>query len=192
MKKLIYISIAGTLILSACSGHADPKSDTYASDTKDAAKDANKTDAAVDQQVSNFMVEAASSGMMEVELGQMAQRNAASQQVKDFGSMMVTDHSKANEELKAIASAKNVTLPPMPEGKHRDHMTELGKMSGSEFDKEYMNMMVKDHAEDIAKFERAANSNDADVKAFANKTLPVLRAHHEKAKGIQQQLNGNK
>ncbi len=136
-----------------------------------------------------FMVEAASGGMMEVDLGNLAKEKATNAKVKEFAAMMVKDHTKANDELKALASKKNVTLPATMEDKHREHINDLRDKSGAEFDKDYMEMMVKDHKDDIDKFEDIAkNSDDADLKAFANKTLPVLRKHHEQAKQIEDSL----
>lgn len=188
MKKLICYSLALAVSFTACNDE-DNKAPQYNANTNDQAEKKNETDAAVDTETSDFMMQAATTGMMEVMLGEMAQRNAASQQVKDFGSRMIADHSKANQELKALAAARNVMLPATVEGAHREHVNFLGKQSGAKFDKEYMNMMVKDHEKDISMFEKAANNGtDAAVKAFAAKTLPTLRAHHELAKSIKDQL----
>ena len=115
---------------------------------------------------------------MEVELGKIAATNASSAKVKEFGKMMVTDHTKANTELKAVAAMKNITIPTTPNEKHQKHIDELKAKKGADFDKDYVEMMVDDHKEDISKFETEANNGkDADVKAFASKTLPVLNKH---------------
>lgn len=133
-----------------------------------------------------FILEAASGGIMEVELGRMAATNAASPGVKDFGRMMVTDHSKANTELKAIAAKKNVTVPATPAEEQQNHINELKEKKGAEFDQAYVDMMVNDHKEDINKFENEAkNGKDADVRAFASKTLPVLQKHLQSVQTIQ-------
>ena len=137
-----------------------------------------------------FMVKAASGGLMEVELGNLAKEKATNASVKEFAAMMVTDHSKANDELKALASAKNITLPTNPEGDHRDHINDLREKSGAEFDKAYMKMMVKDHKEDVDKFEEIAKDADnADLKAFASKTLPTLKKHLAEAERIEKTLD---
>lgn len=137
-----------------------------------------------------FIMEAASGGLMEVELGTTASANAASAKVKQFGKMMVTDHTKANTELKAIAAKKNVTVPASPAEKHQSHIDELKAKKGAEFDKAYVDMMVDDHQEDINKFEdEAKNGKDPDVKAFASKTLPVLNKHLTSIKAIQSGMN---
>ena len=134
----------------------------------------------------NFVMEAASGGMMEVELGKIAQSNASSAKVKEFGKMMVTDHTKANNELKAVAAKNNITVPPAPAEKEQSHIDELKGKKGADFDKAYVDMMVDDHKTDISKFEdEAKNGTDADVKAFATKTLPVLNKHLDHITAIQ-------
>lgn len=133
-----------------------------------------------------FMEEAAYGGLMEVELGKYAQQNAQSSRVKNFAAMMVKDHSKANDELKALAAKKNITLPNALDDKHMEKMNDLKEKRGAEFDKEYMQEMVDDHDKDVDKFKRQAeNGNDADIKAFAAKTLPVLLTHQDSAKNIR-------
>lgn len=133
-----------------------------------------------------FVLKAASGGMMEVEAGKIAQENAASQRVKDYGAMMVKDHGMANEELKAMVSAKGMMIPEDSlMAKHKGHLDEMRKMKGAAFDKHYMNMMLKDHNKDIADFEKASTgAMDADVKSFATKNLPVLRMHKDSVQAI--------
>lgn len=134
-----------------------------------------------------FLKEAGSAGLMEVELGQYAGQNALNPRVKKFGSMMVKVHSRANEELKAIADKKNISVSM--NDKHSGMMRELQQKRGEEFDKEYMKMMVDDHQKDIDKFEKQGeNSEDADLKAFASKILPVLQMHLDSAKSIRDDL----
>jgi putative membrane protein len=186
-KQLLCLMAAGSMFAMACnnSDTGDGKTDNNAASTTEAAKDANDKNSAVDDNTNDFFMKAAKGGMMEVEAGKTAQTNAASADVKNFGSRMVTDHTKANDELKAIAAAKNVTLPAVLEGDHREHLNDLGKKTGNDFDKAYMDMMVDDHDKTVNMFEDAANnSKDADVKAFAAKTLPVLREHQQMAKDL--------
>lgn len=139
----------------------------------------------------NFMMKAAQGGMAEVQLGETAQNKASSEAVKAFGKRMVDDHSKANDELKQLASQKNVTLPTEVDAKDKATMDRLSAMSGAAFDKAYMRDMVTDHKHDIAEFQREANSGkDPDVKAWAQKTLPVLQTHLSLAESTQQQVMG--
>jgi putative membrane protein len=134
-----------------------------------------------------FVKEASSGGMMEVELGRLAQQNATNPRVKNFAEMMVRDHSKANDELRSMASAKNMMLTDSMTKKHRDHLESMRNVTGKNFDKRYMEMMVKDHTEDVQKFEKASNTaTDTDLKTWAGNTLPVLRMHLDSAKAINQ------
>jgi putative membrane protein len=132
-----------------------------------------------------FMKEAAQGGMAEVELGKLALQNASSDEVKKFGQRMVDDHSKANDKLKELASAKGVTLPQAPNARQKATKDQLSKLSGEQFDKAYMRDMLKDHKQDIAAFQSESNTgHDADVKNFAAQTLPTLRDHLKDAQDI--------
>jgi putative membrane protein len=103
--------------------------------------------------------------------------------------MMVRDHSAANDRLKALATQRNVTLPDSVSSKHKKMMETLNKKSGKEFDRFYINEMVKDHQEDVKAFEQAANKvSDLEVKAFINNTLPTLKTHLDSAKAIQKRV----
>ncbi|HUP30414.1 MAG TPA: DUF4142 domain-containing protein [Usitatibacter sp.] len=129
-----------------------------------------------------FMEKAALDGMAEVQMGQLAQQKAQNPQVKEFAGRMVQDHTKANDELKQLASAKGVTLPADADRDHKKHADELAKKSADKFDHEYMEHMVKEHKKDVKEFEKQAkDAKDPDVKAFAQKTLPVLQAHLQAA-----------
>src|ERR1700712_513332 len=181
MKKLTYITlIAGMIFLmQACSG---PKDSRARADSENTAKaDTAKKDsslATVDKDDAKFAVAAANGGIAEVKLGQLAQQKAANAKGKDFGGMMVTDHSKANDEMKALAKSKGITLPDSVDSKEQKVKSDLSAKSGADFDKAYVSNMIDDHKEDIKEFEDAAkNCKDADLKAFAVKTLPTLKMH---------------
>ncbi|WP_165917411.1 DUF4142 domain-containing protein [Flaviaesturariibacter aridisoli] len=132
-----------------------------------------------------FVMKAAMGGKMEVDAGNLAQTNAMNDRVKAFGSMMVRDHSAANQELMSLAQAKGLMLTDSSSKMMQDHMTSMQKMQGKAFDKHYMGMMVTDHNKDVAEFEKAASSaNDPDLKAWAAKTLPTLKMHQDSAKAI--------
>lgn len=125
-----------------------------------------------------FAREAAMGGMAEVELGTLAKEKASNADVKQFGDRMVTDHGKANEELKQWAQQKKVTLPTAIGAKHRAIRDRLAKLSGDAFDKAYMRDMVSDHQHDVAAFKReAASGTDPELKAWAAKILPTLEDH---------------
>ena len=134
----------------------------------------------------DFMQKAAMGGMAEVAAGKLAMDKASNADVKTFATHMVDDHSKANEELKQLASSKSVMLPPGPSEKQKSDAQAMEKMSGTAFDRKYMTMMVADHKSTVALFEKESKSGkDADAKAWATKTLPTLREHLKMAQDTQ-------
>ena len=125
-----------------------------------------------------FIEEAAQGGMAEVQLGQLAQQKASNDQVKQFGKKMADDHQKANDEIKKIASNKGINLPTDLSSGDRREYDKLQKMSGADFDREYMKEMVSDHKKDVKDFQSEGKSaKDADIKNFASSTLPTLQQH---------------
>jgi len=129
-----------------------------------------------------FVMKAAEGGLAEVELGNLAKDKASDPDVKKFGQQMVDDHTKANDDLKSVASGKGITLPTEPNAKHKAEYDRLSKLSGAEFDKAYMRAMVADHQADVNEFRHESQSGaDPDVKAFAAKTLPTLEHHLQMA-----------
>ncbi|HEX4425836.1 MAG TPA: DUF4142 domain-containing protein [Terriglobales bacterium] len=134
-----------------------------------------------------FIKEAAEGGMAEVALGQLAVEKGSSSDVKKFGQRMVDDHGKANDDLKQLASQKNVELPQDLNAKDNATKASLEKLSGQQFDQAYMKDMVKDHKKDIADFRRESRSaHDPDVKKFASQTLPTLEDHLKQAESVAQ------
>jgi len=132
-----------------------------------------------------FLNEAARGGLMEVELGRVATQNAATDRVKDFGQRMVDDHSKANDDLKGLASRENVTLPTAVSKDEQKQIDRLSKLHGAAFDKAYMQAMLQDHEKDVAKFrQESKTARDPDVKDFASRTLPTLEEHLRMAQSI--------
>ncbi|CAM4287088.1 putative membrane protein [Pedobacter westerhofensis] len=138
----------------------------------------------VDDDEATFMKKAAIGGMMEVDAGKVAMKST-NPKVKAFAAQMVADHSKANAELKALAMKKEIILPAEYPSEEKAHMDMMKKMTGADFDKHYIDMMVTDHDKTIALFKTGAMAQDKEVKDFANKTIPVITGHFEKAKAIQ-------
>jgi putative membrane protein len=140
-----------------------------------------------------FVKKAAMGGLAEVQLGKLAQQKATSDQVKMFAEHMVQDHTQANDELKAIATTKGDQVPAEPSEKHKAAMQKLQKLSGAEFDREYMKLMVADHKETVADFKKQAQSGkDADLKGFAASTLPKLEEHLKMAQSVSESTRATK
>ncbi len=143
---------------------------------------ASQPDAAAD---SDFLTTAAMAGLAEVEHGKEAAQHGTSSEVKEFGKRMVADHTKSNAELKSLASTKNVSLPTELDATHQAMQDKLAGLKGTAFDSAYSAHMVTAHKEAVALFEREARmGNDADVKAFAEKSLPTLREHLKMAEAL--------
>ncbi len=133
----------------------------------------------------NFMIKAAQGGMAEVELGQLAEQNAQSPEVKAFGQRMVNDHSKANDQLKQLASQQGVALPTGLSAKDQLTKGRLSSLHGEAFDKAYMKDMVTDHKKDIAEFKHeSADGRDPALKQWAGQTLPTLESHLSEAEKV--------
>jgi putative membrane protein len=137
-----------------------------------------------------FLTHAAQDGEAEIELGRLAQAQAADAKVKDFGARMQKDHGNANAELRAIAAKKGLTIPGGP-GPHAAMKAKLEKLQGATFDQAYMKAMVDDHTKAVKEFQLATNSPDADVKAFAAKTLPTLQEHLKLAQEVHKAVSSS-
>lgn len=194
MKKLSY------MVMIAAAAIAFQGCDSKPKDAKESADSLNKTKntttnvaatggIAVDQADSKFATDAANGGMAEVALGKLALTKTTNPSVKDFATMMVSDHGKANEKLATIAKAKNITLPADVDADHQKKMDDLSKLNGKDFDKAYVDAMVDGHQKtlDLMKGE-AKDGKDADLKAFATETAPIVQAHLDAIKKIKDGL----
>ncbi|MBB5634118.1 putative membrane protein [Pedobacter cryoconitis] len=203
MKQL---SLFGLLVIGACSIQACTSPENHGVKGDSTAMDSSKSDSSkmsskmsgttpadptnqskVDGDEATFMKSAALGGMMEVDLGQIAQKST-NPDVKAFAAEMVKDHSKANAELKALAEKDKIILPTEFPAEDKAHMDMMKSMTGTAFDKHYIDMMVTDHDKTIALFKSAAASQTKEVSEFAKKMLPIITGHYEKAKAIQSKL----
>jgi putative membrane protein len=135
---------------------------------------------------STFVTKAAAGGMAEVENARLALERAQSSEIKQHAQQMIDDHSKANEELKGIASDKNLAVPAQLDAAHKKAHEKLQDLSGAAFDKEYANQEVKDHQDAVALFKQQSRSgSDAELKQFASTTLPKLEHHLQEARKLE-------
>jgi putative membrane protein len=127
-----------------------------------------------------FVKKAAAGGLAEVKLSELADNQASDPKVKDFAKQMVTDHTQANDELKPIAESNKIPVPTKLTGEHEVTYKHLEKLSGAKFDAAYIKVMVSDHDKTVSAFEEASSKvKDPSLKAFVDKTLPVLRQHQQ-------------
>jgi putative membrane protein len=140
--------------------------------------------------INKFVKDAALGSMMEIQLGKLAQQKAASSDVKNFGQMMVENHTAASQKLKDVAGKLNITLPSTLDEEHLKKVKEFQDLQGEAFDKKYMDFMVKDHKEDLSEFEKAQKNvtSQNDLKSWIDNTLPVLRKHLETAQNTEEEV----
>lgn len=156
--------------------------DTSSSDTLSST---GTTPGSVD--ASSFIKEAAEGNEAEVALAEVAQRKAGSSDVKQLAEMLRNDHTQANQQLQPIAQAHNVTINQSLDSKHQKKLEQFQAMSGSQFDKEYVTDMLRDHVKDISKYEKASQQiQDNDLKQYVQQTLPKLRQHLQHVKQTAQ------
>jgi putative membrane protein len=176
--------LAATPATAQSNAKADPTSTSKATSSKHTTRMISD---------STFARKAAEGGIAEVKFGQLAEEKGSSQGVKEFGKRMVTDHTKANDQLKADAAKEKFTLPT--DMSKRDQMAydRLSKLSGSAFDRAYARDMVRDHRADVAEFlNESKNGKQEWTKDFASQTLPTLREHLKQAEEMLHNVQPSK
>jgi putative membrane protein len=137
-----------------------------------------------------FIQQAADGGMAEIDAAKLAQQNSSNDQVKQFAQMMIDDHTKANDQLKQIATQKGLA-PPSTSTKAEEESSQLKSLKGAAFDRRYAEMQVADHEDTVKLFQdEQTNGSDADLKTFASNTSPTLQQHLDKAKQLSDQVSG--
>jgi putative membrane protein len=183
MKKLSFL-ILTAFALYAIQGCHSSSSASQTSDSSGVAKDSTTTKttttvaASVDSSDAIFARKAAGGGMAEIELSKLAAQKTSDSKIKDFATMMVTDHSKAGDSLAAIAKNKSITLPSALDPEHQKKYDDLAATSGADFDKAYVKIMIADHKGALTLMQdESTTGKDADLKAFASKVVVTVQMH---------------
>ena len=199
MKRvsLFALLLSGVWALSSCGdGHSTTTKDstgTEVTDAKAVADSTNRVNKPVDKESADFAVKVADVGLTEVAMGKLAQEKATDQRVKHFGGMMISDHTKAGDELKTIADRKGITIPTTPSPEHQSAMEKLNDKKGLDWDKAYIDHMIDGHKATVDDLDKASkNLEDPDLKAFATNTLPVVKMHLDSAMAIKEYLKNVK
>jgi putative membrane protein len=158
-----------------------------------AAVRAGAADTTLSSKAESFVKEASQGNQAEIATAQIALQKAQNSEVKDLAQMIQQDHQQAQEKLQTIAQAHGITLDQTPSWSQRRAQSKLEKLSGADFDQQYTKDMLEDHVSDIKKFQKAAQQiEDADVKQYAQESLPTLQKHLQhaesaaKAAGVDQ------
>ena len=184
LNRCLAAALFGSVLALPAAHAADTQPSSQAGQS--AAQQAGKS--RLDPQDRKFLMDAAQGGLLEVEAGRLALERASSEPVRQFAQQLVKDHTDANEKLMQIAQDKGIELPKQLDAKHKQQLDKLSKLQGEEFDRAFITQLGhKDHKKDIQAFEKQARQGkDAELKSFAEETLPVLQKHlsmAQKAKG---------
>lgn len=183
MKKVFCLGAVLGLTMLAANGYAQ---DAMKTDSKMQMSGKKSSDG-------KFVMMAATSDMNEITLSNQALSKSSNEEVKKLAQMMIDDHTKSSAELKPIVVSKNVMLPTEADAKHKAAAEKMAAMSGSQFDMEYVKMMIKDHEKAVALFQKESTSGkDAEAKDFAVKTLPVIQNHLDMSRSLMNKMMGGK
>ncbi|HTQ66955.1 MAG TPA: DUF4142 domain-containing protein [Puia sp.] len=192
MKTSIFcLPIVMLTLLAGCGNGND--SVQQANDSNQSKMDSPTTQSKISLNISEadakFMTSVANDGMTEVALGKLAVEKSSNQKIKDFGNMMIKDHSAAGDDLKKIAVSKKVTLPDSLSESSKKDLDNLRKKKGKDFDKAYINEMVSGHEKVLKEFQDIqTNGSDSDLKVFVTQTIPIISHHLESAKTIKDEI----
>lgn len=189
MKNYKSKVLSATLIIATIIGTSSCMNNK-SEDTKEVAEEKNeqKFDNNKNEKDAQFLVDAAEINHEEISLGQLAQQKGGSSHVKELGKMMENEHTKSLADLTALAQTKNISLPTSQTENGKDAYKKLNEKSGNDFGKEYSGLMVNEHKDAIALFEKASTEcTDPDIRAWAAAMLPALRTHLDQSLICQKQ-----
>lgn len=189
MKKTGFYAAVAVTVVMAWSCNNGGKSSVNQADSANASKIDSGT-VSLNSDETKFMVSASNDGMTEIQLGQVAQQKVKNSRIKDFASMIVTDHTQAGNELKALAGDKNVSLPDSLSTDSRQTVDKLSRKSGADFEKDYLSTMVSDHEKAVKAFQNELDDvKNPDLRQWITNTLPVLQTHLDSARVLDSVYN---
>ena len=195
MRKITKVLLLACWVCAFAGCSSAPKDSTAKADSINHTNDSSEAKSPgvpateVSGDDAKFAVAAANGGMAEVELGKLAQDQGTTMQVRDFGAMMVKDHSTINDEMKGLADSKHIVLPDSLNNEEKKLKADLMAKKGKDFDKAYVDAMIEDHEKDIKDFEQAAKIvKYPEMQVFIKKNLPVLKMHLAAIKKVKAEM----
>ena len=201
MLKFSFVGLALVALLSgACSNDRNADRTTSAPGEGGGATGAQRpsgspnaiAETRLSDSAQQFLQEAVQGNQLEVDLAKLGQDRAQNDLVKDYAEQLERDHSQALDELRGLANRANVQLEREDDAQRASATNKLGNATGRQFDSQYVSLMIDDHRKDIAEFEKQQSTATGELKAFIDKTLPVLREHLQKAEDLQRQLGSTR
>ena len=185
-QGMLALALAAGVSAAACAGDGQGKRDDAATGAAGTTGTAG-TSADIDRK---WVDDQLKDGDLEVRLGRLAQERASNAEVRAFAAMMVERHTIAGTDLKRVANRHNITEEPRKDSDN-EPFEKLSKLSGVEFDRTYLEMMIEEHEDAVKAFEDKAGDKDehADVKDWASKALPDVKQHLEQARNLRDRLN---
>lgn len=173
MKNKFTLVVAIAVALHSCNDH--PGKGNLMQDT-----------VPVDKESNDFVVNAINDGMVESRLAKLAKQKAISKKVRDYAGMLVNDHGVLHDQLKAVSSGLHVVLPSSPVKGMQSKLQVLNRYAGQDFDRNFLDMMIRDHENMIRLFEHASRMvNNAEVKTLVDNALPQLNKHLDSARALK-------
>lgn len=185
MKSIVRISlflIAVTFMLCKSTAVEEEQEDSVVE-----AQEKNEA-ASIDESVSDFLTEAADARMLDLARAKLAVKRGTTEDIREYGALMIKEQSRLLEDIQKLARAKKVTLPRKISDEKKEWLSSLEDKTGKDFDRKFMQMSTIDHRRDVRKFRNAGEMDDKDVAAFASKYLPTIEGHLAQAKEIKTDL----
>lgn len=198
MKKMTILgkTLLSTALLTLCIGVTSCKQEPKSEDSKEAAEDVNEVTFEEDnakEDDSQYLVDAAETDLKEIEIGKLAQQKSTDADVKAYGKMLVDDHTKSFNDVKALAGKKQITLPATVTEDGQDEYNKLNEKTGLDFDKKFAEMMVDGHEKNIEKAQKASEkASDEEIRMWAANKLVALTKHRDHAKTLKTKVDSKK
>jgi putative membrane protein len=188
MKRIFKILTVASIFAFYSCNEARREQDQDSNEVAEEANDEKFEDNDMEKDA-DFVAEAVAMNYAEIDMANLGSQRSSNPEVKSIAQMLVADHTKNLAELKALAQSKSITVPVEAKESDKNDLKKLSDENGKDFDKKWLEKMEDAHDKAINKFEkRADKGEDADIKAFAAKTLPHLRMHKDKIDACQDKV----
>ncbi len=153
--------------------------------TADKINDANAEKGLINEDVADFLVQAADARMMDYKEGELAVQKGTTEEIRNYGRLMVKDQAMLLAKIKKLAAGRHITLPAELSAQKQHGFEDLNGKEGKNFDKLFCSMMKIDHQRDVKEFAKATELMDNNVRGFASASLPIIQSHLDKINAVK-------